>query len=378
VRRVIRSFLNLSRETRGAAWLTVGTWTLSGLLYLLPYQLFRSGAGNYVFASVMLICASGALLSSGVFAVARRMRGRSTLSRFAAMAGAVMAASALLALIDVSAIEMLRGLTRPGEASAPLAMRATNNFVALVWQFALLAAAYTILEANALAAARERELAAARETASRAEAAASAARLAALRYQLNPHFLFNTLNAVSSLVVTRRNAEADAMLAKLSDFLRATLSAEPEGLVALEDELATLQHYLEIEAVRFADRLEVAFDLPDELRDALVPGFILQPLVENAIRYAVAPDDRPVSVRVSAAQDGAALLIKVDDDGDPAKAATVRGGTGVGLVNVRQRLAVHYGAGGVLEAGRTGAGWRAALRLPLAMRTDAPPEARAA
>src|SRR5690606_1139451 len=148
-----------------------------------------------------------------------------------------------------------------------------------------------------------------------AERTATAARLAALRYQLNPHFLFNTLNAISSLVVTRRNAEAEGMLSRLSDFLRATLADVSDSVVSLDAELATLQTYLEVEALRFADRLIIEVDCPAALRDANVPGFILQPLVENAIKYAVAPAKRPVTIQIIAKRQGDALVLQVNDDG---------------------------------------------------------------
>jgi LytS/YehU family sensor histidine kinase len=256
---------------------------------------------------------------------------------------------------------------------APFGFRATNNFVALVWQFALLGAAFTVIEANNLTRDRERELARAREMASKADAAASAARLAALRYQLNPHFLFNTLNAISSLIVTREYGPADAMLTKLSDFLRATLTAEPEVLLPLEDELATLQHYLEIESVRFGERLEVAFVCPSDLNDALVPSFVLQPLVENSIKYAVAPSAEPVAVRVEAACDGECLVIFVEDDGASCD-LPANPGTGVGIANVRQRLLTLYGHAGTLETAKREQGFVSILRMPLTRRLACLPE----
>ena len=343
----------------------MATWILSGTLYLVPYHIFEGGAGAYVAVTVVNICAVGALLSAGVFAAVRRARHNGAPTRLLVMAAAVITASAALAMYDsVTSPALLRAFGA-GETATPFAFRATNNFIALIWQFALLGAVYTVLEANNVARTREGELAEAREAAAQAEAAASAARLAALRYQLNPHFLFNTLNAVSSLVVTRRNDEADTMLAKLSGFLRATLAADPGGLTTVEDELATLQHYLEIEAVRFDNRLAVEFVCPPDLNDALLPGFLVQPLVENAIKYAVSPATRTVTVRVEAARDGGDLLLVVEDNGD---AAAVCPGTGLGLANIRQRLQVLYGSRGSLEAVRRDGGFLAIVRLPLQRR----------
>jgi signal transduction histidine kinase len=357
----------LTADLRQAAFLTVGTWLLSGILYLVPYHVFQGGAGTYVALSVTNICCAGALLSIGVLAAARASRRRSRAARAGIMVAAVVGASAVLAAYDAVTSQALAAALDLSTELPPLPLRATNNFVALVWQFALLAAVYTIVESNKLARERERELAGARQAAIEAEASASAARLAALRYQMNPHVLFNTLNAVSSLIVTRCYQEADAMLAKLSDFLRATLSADPESMIPLEDELATVQHYLEIEAVRFEDRLAVEFVCPPGLNDAMVPSFVIQPLVENAVKYAVAPADRPVTVRVEAARNGDDLLVMVEDDGT-AEPGEVRPGTGVGIGNVRQRLQVLFGPRGTLETMKRERGFVAIVRLPLSWR----------
>jgi len=354
--------MSLKPEHRQTIWLVITTWTLSGILYLIPYHIF-SGASTYVLVSVINICVMGILLSWGVYWTVRRTRQRNMAVRLAAMGVAVCLASAMLALIDAATGEWIGRLVVSKQMSAPFGLRATNNFIALIWQFALLGAAFTVIEANKLTREREFELAVARETASRAEAAASAASLAALRYQLNPHFLFNTLNAISSLIVTREYATADAMLAKLSEFLRATLSSEPDALLPLEDELATLQHYLEIESVRFGERLAVEFVCPPSLNAALVPSFLLQPLIENAIKYALAPSAVPVTIRVEAAREGDTLVVTVEDDGN-GQEKDMRPGTGVGIANVRQRLEALYGAAGSLRTEKRARGFVAVARLP--------------
>ncbi len=356
--------MKLKPEHHQTLYLIAATWILSGVLYIIPYHVFSGGAGAYVTVSVINICVMGALLSGGVYWAVRATRRRSTLVRLAAMGAAVCLASGTLALIDAATGEWIGRLVVSPQKPAPFALRATNNFIALVWQFALLGAAFTVIEANMLTRERELELAVAREVASRAEAAASAASLAALRYQLNPHFLFNTLNAISSLIVIKDYGAADAMLTKLSEFLRATLSAEPDALLLLEDELATLQHYLEIESVRFGERLAVEFVCPPELNGALVPNFLLQPLVENAIKYALAPSATPVTIRVEASADGDMLVVSVEDDGT-GNEKDVRPGTGVGITNIRQRLQTLYGAAGTLETTKRERGFVATARLPL-------------
>lgn len=360
--------MQLKPEHRQTIYLVVATWTLSGIFYAVPFQIF-SGANIYVTISIINICVMGALLSGGVYWAVRATRHRSMATRLVTMAVAAFLASSILAVIDAATSEWVGWILVSPVKSAPFALRATNTVIALAWQFALLGATFTVIEANKLARERELELAAAREATSRAEVAASAASLAALRYQLNPHFLFNTLNAISSLIVTREYGAADAMLAKLSEFLRATLSSEPNALLLLEDELATLQHYLEIESVRFGERLAVEFICPPTLNNALVPNFLLQPLIENAIKYALAPSPTQVTIKVEASTDGDTLLISVEDDGTGQEKDT-RPGTGVGIANIRRRLETLYGAAGSLETLKRERGFLAIARLPLEQRSD--------
>jgi signal transduction histidine kinase len=354
----------LFTQKRQALLLTIGVWALAALLYLVPYVglTLRGGATANVMAGIVSVCVGGALLSPLLRSVARLVRGRSPAVRTVTMAWAVIVLAFTLAIYDYLTTPLLERFFPSAAETPPLVSAAIVVFSGVIWPFAILAAFYSLLESGRIAAARDLELAEARERASKADAAASAAQLAALRYQLNPHFLFNTLNAISSLIVTRDYADADAMLAKLSEFLRATLGADPEGLIALEDELATLQHYLEIESIRFGERLEVEFSVAPSLHDALVPSFVLQPLVENAIKYAVAPSKRPVMVRVEAMRDGDDLVVMIEDDGEVA--GDIKGGTGVGLVNVRRRLQMLFGERGSLEAVRRERGFIAIVRLP--------------
>jgi two-component system, LytTR family, sensor kinase len=195
--------------------------------------------------------------------------------------------------------------------------------------------------------------------------AAKAAELLSLRYQVNPHFLFNTLNSLSALVMTGKGAAAEEMIQTLSAFYRRSLAADPTGDIALEAEIALQRAYLEIEGVRFPERLLTRFDIPASLDSARVPGMILQPLVENAVKYAVAPTARPVTVTIAAHEDNGRLVIAVSDDG-PGVPKGGAGGFGIGLANVRDRLAARYADEASLEAGAgPDGGWRVVLRLPL-------------
>jgi signal transduction histidine kinase len=195
--------------------------------------------------------------------------------------------------------------------------------------------------------------------------AAKASELRSLRYQVNPHFLFNTLNSLSALVMTGKDTAAEKMIQSLSGFYRRSLAEDPTGDIALEAEVALQRSYLEIEAVRFPERLKTRFDIPEDLEQANVPGLILQPLVENAVRYAVTTTARPVMVSVIARQDAGQLVIEVSDDG-PAAAESGKHGFGIGLANVRDRLAARYGDAASLEAGPApDGGWRSVIRMPL-------------
>ena len=175
---------------------------------------------------------------------------------------------------------------------------------------------------------------------------ASTAQLAMLRYQLNPHFLFNTLNSISTLVLLRQTERANAMLARLSSFLRYTLVNEPTAQVTLAQEVETLKLYLEIEKMRFEDRLRPHFRIDAETIGARLPSLLLQPLMENAIKYAVTPSEDGADIWLTASHEGSSVRIEVADSGAGTNAVhSATESTGVGLANIRDRLAQAYGAG---------------------------------
>jgi sensor histidine kinase YesM len=177
------------------------------------------------------------------------------------------------------------------------------------------------------------------------EGQASTAQLAMLRYQLNPHFLFNTLNSISTLVLLKQTERANAMLARLSSFLRYTLINEPTAQVTLAQEVETLKLYLEIEKMRFEDRLRPHFRIEPSTIGARLPSLLLQPLVENAIKYAVTPSETGADIWIKAERQGQGVRIEVADSGaGTASGFTSHESTGVGLANIRDRLAQAYGA----------------------------------
>jgi two-component system, LytTR family, sensor kinase len=179
----------------------------------------------------------------------------------------------------------------------------------------------------------------------RLESQASTAQLAMLRYQLNPHFLFNTLNSISTLVLLKQTERANAMLARLSSFLRYTLVNEPTAKVTLAQEVETLKLYLEIEKMRFEDRLRPHFKIESETIGARLPSLLLQPLIENAIKYAVTPAENGADIWLTASREGQAVRIEVADNGNGENAELAASpSTGVGLTNIRDRLSQAYGA----------------------------------
>jgi two-component system LytT family sensor kinase len=206
---------------------------------------------------------------------------------------------------------------------------------------------------------------------SQLEARLAQAQVEVLRMQLQPHFLFNTLNAIAALM-HRDVAAAERMMARLSDLLRHSLQNGAAQEVPLKEELAFLERYLDIERIRFQDRLTVERSVEPETLDALVPNLLLQPLVENAIRYGVAPRSGGGRVELSARRVAGELELCVADDG-PGFAlggASAPEGFGVGIANTRARLAQLYGEAGRLELGERGEGG-ACVRLRLPWRAGA-------
>ncbi len=204
-----------------------------------------------------------------------------------------------------------------------------------------------------------------------AETAAHAAQVRALRYQVNPHFLFNTLNSLSSLVMSGRSDRAEDMLMALSTFFRTSLSMDPSADVSLAEEIALQRLYLDIEQVRCPDRLDVNIDIPDELADVRVPALILQPLVENAIKYGVSQTTARVDLSIRARRlDGGRMQLDVTNRAlggktRKAAAAPAHEGTGVGLANVIQRLQAHFGRNADVRFGPIPGGYEVSLAMPL-------------
>jgi two-component system, LytTR family, sensor kinase len=198
--------------------------------------------------------------------------------------------------------------------------------------------------------------------------AARIAELRSLRYQVNPHFLFNALNSLSALVLTGKIQLAEEMIQTISTFYRRSLADDPTADVPLSAEFELQKLYLDIESVRFPERLRVVYDLPDDLASARVPGMILQPLVENTVKHAVAPSSGKVTLTIAARLEYGRLVLIVSDDGNASgimSEALRRDSHGIGLTNVRQRLAARFGDDASIASGKTDCGFATQIRIPL-------------
>ncbi len=201
--------------------------------------------------------------------------------------------------------------------------------------------------------------------------AAKAAELRSLRYQVNPHFLFNTLNSLSALVLTGKTQAAERMIQTISTFYRRSLADDPTTDVPLREEFAVQKLYLDIEAVRFPHRLRAVYDLPEGLEDAKVPGMILQPLVENSVKHAVAPTSDQVTITLAAREEYGRLVVTVSDDGPGAAASEgEKRGYGIGVANVQDRLEARFGGDATIVSGPVPGGYSTQLRMPILRQGD--------
>lgn len=214
---------------------------------------------------------------------------------------------------------------------------------------------------NLKVSAQERRLAISREE-------ALTAKMQALYYQINPHFLFNTLNSIVGLIEEGASSQASRVVLSLSSFLRKTLEMDPLRDLALSEELALQSEYLAIEKERFSDRISVTLDIPQELRTALVPSLILQPLVENAVKHGLGRSSGDLKITISASQEEDRLQLSVDNVSDAGEVLPMvnRSGLGVGLANVEERVKARFPEGGSLIAGPVSpAHFRVTLTMPL-------------
>jgi len=304
----------------------------SGYFVLRTTSGFAAGMGWMLLVHTLLLTATGYSLTLLMGSLFRRLIKMKPIWTVVLSLAAVILASGAFSIIETwSVATFLKPEFKPV---------GVEYLGALLLDFALLAAwaalyyginYFLLLEEQI----RQRE---------RLESQASTAQLAMLRYQLNPHFLFNTLNSISTLVLLKQTERANAMLARLSSFLRYTLANEPTAKVTLAQEVETLKLYLEIEKMRFEERLRPHFKIESETIGARLPSLLLQPLIENAIKYAVTPAENGADIWITATTEGQAVRIEVADNGNGEGAdISATPSTGVGLANIRDRLSQAYG-----------------------------------
>jgi LytS/YehU family sensor histidine kinase len=292
------------------------------------------------------ISITGFLVTLGIRAVLRGAWGRPPRQFVWIAAACVVAGSTLLGLVFVTLIGNWCEECRPTNHLAYLAYATGHLYVVLSWVGLYVGLKYY------------RQLQQQTRQALAATAMAHQAQLKMLRYQLNPHFLFNTLNAISTLVLDRDNGTANRMVQGLSAFLRHSLDSDPMQRVTLKQELDALNLYLGIEKIRFTDRLAVDTRIAPECWSALLPSLLLQPLVENAIKHAIARMVEGGTLTIGAERRGDRLVLQVADNGpgSPDLAGANGEGCGVGLKNTRERLRVLYGDAQSVDVRRGAAG----------------------
>lgn len=349
------SLIERVRRLNPVLTMTVGLWLFVFLLYTIrSFWNDQVPFWPQVFPR-FLMCSWGAVCCGAIYLFLRRHTHRSLPTQL----GLVIVASTLGGAADavgslLIADWMLADVSPPRERDwITTAVLNTQSFlwVFITWSCIYLTQVYSQQM-------RDNEL-----RLLEAQALASDAQNRMLRYQINPHFLFNTLNALSSLVLQKRTERAEAMLLALSGFLRYSLARSPDEAVPLREEALAQEEYLRIEQARFGDRLKFIKRLDPDVDHVLVPSLILQPLIENAVKHAVAPTSEPVTIELIARRtEGRRIEIRVCDNG--------RGGLaqapslGVGLENVRRRLEVAYGERASFQHGKTDQGYCASIIIP--------------
>jgi hypothetical protein len=339
---------------REAFLATAALWSFTLLIYL-PIIIARyDGMG---IGSVLLDCATifvSMAFAMPLFALFRTTMAWSGRARLAIMTVAVLATAVAQSAFDLLFMAFVTHNLEARWATFPQDLRqsyvAAFNYATV---FAVNCALFQLAASRRKAQRQERELAEFRANAKQAE-------VDSLLLKLNPHFLFNTLNAISAMVVTRRNEEAEQALERLSSFLRASIDGDCTGVMPLEDQLLLVDHYLQLEEMRFGERLIVTLDCAKDIGDIAVPPLLLQPLVEAAIRDGVEPSSSPVRLTIGARRQDGDLELTVADNAPRAETRAAA----LAVDSVRLRLASLYGAAAAVGVQSGISGVATTLRMP--------------
>ena len=360
----------LEPEMRQSLIIATGIWAATAPIYMAPSLVAPNPQPGWIWMASGLVALVGVLLTPTLLWVVRaadHLPRRAP--RLAMVVMAVVLVAGIHSVIDAAIHEVLKSWFEPnargvmfvdkkgGMTPAPLHFYVLSNFITLVWVHAGVTALGALSRFNMRV--RRQEVATAE-----ARAAANQAKLETLRLQLSPHFMFNTLNAISSLILIGRNADAEHMLTRLSDFLRASLGPGETELVSLASELAAVSAYLDIESLRYDGQLAAEVVSDESLHEAMVPTFLLQPLAEQAVAHAVSPPRRGVVIRLQASREGADRLVvsieaRAGNGGESSAPPLLE------LAAVRSRLAAVYGEQAGIEGLSDRAGFTAVARLPL-------------
>jgi len=335
--------------------MTLALWTLAFVL-LTGRSLMAEGPFWEQMLPRFLTCTMGALLC-GVLAFALRPTARLGLATQLSIS---VVASLVTGVVYSVLAELVFDQFFPMTNSSPLIYAVVSRAQLNLWLFLTWSTAYLALVWAERSRHNELRLV-------QAQALAADAQNRMLRYQINPHFLFNTLNALHSLMLDAKIAKAKQVVLSLADFLRYSLVRSPDEQVTLREEVEAQSAYLRIEEARFGRRLKTRLSVDPDVVDCTLPSMILQPLVENAVKYAVAPSAQPITLEIAARLVDGRVEIEVRDDG--LGASYEAHGLGVGLENVRRRLDLAYGSEAEFACGpRPEGGYAVRLRIPKAPR----------
>jgi len=355
----------------GVIWLG---WTVAGLFYIIQDavpRLYRGGAvpWKYVFVGWM----AGMYVCAALTPAVLWLGDQWPIERRFTYAGLHLPFSVVFSILaTVIEVPVLLLLGVYPARTPPTTVTGIKIFISWgiqggvirYWAVIVLQAVYRSQKQTKI---RERETFELKVQASELAQQLTTAQLGALKMQLQPHFLFNTLGAIVVLIQQQKTAQAEAMVEKLSDLLRLTLEDVEAQEVPLWRELEFLRLYLSIEQVRFEDRLKVRIAPPAALSEALVPHMVLQPIVENAVRHGLGQSEEAVTIEVAATSDNGSLTLLVSDDG-PGLLSASQGHSGIGLTNTRNRLARLYGGSASLAVEHAGnRGVRVTITLPIRM-----------
>lgn len=346
--------------TRGPLGLALGLWGLVTLAHLALLAAVK--LSPFLLVLPILWTLHGLILTWPLQKLIESSARLGNVARWGVIGAAVLVLTVAQTLLDMGSTQvgarMINWLFKPDDFGAGIffyngvGMENAGLYLSLMiyfWVFGCYAVASSLLLSQARLAATE--------------SAANRAELMALRFQLNPHFVFNALNSVSSLIVSGQSDEADRANLALAAFLRRSLEADPTAPVTLDDELEMIDAYLDIERVRFPDNLAVEYRATPEARATALPPYLLQPLVENAVKHGVAGAGR-THITVEGEIQAGRLRIAVTNIG-PTAPGLERPGTGTGLANIRARLAAIHGDAARLDTGAIDGGFRAVLDLPI-------------